>query len=144
MPALESRIRSRLKGTPDVASLVSGQIYGGYAPQAASGDYLVLQRISTTPLTVISPLGTNSNGDVQARIQIDCIANPKPSDTRDVYFRVKAIADAVRASLHGWSEAGAKITSCLLANEIDDTEPPGDGSNVATQRVIQDYIIWFQ
>lgn len=134
MPTIESRVRARLTGYAATSAMVSSRIYGGYAPQNALPPYIVVGRVSGGPLNTLS--GPNSLGDFQARIQVDAIAAD--------YGQAKAIADAVRAALSGWSDAGARVTSCLLDNEQDDTEPPDDGSEVVWQRVIQDYIVWYQ
>jgi hypothetical protein len=134
MPTVESRIRARLRGAPSVAVLVTNRIYAGYAPQNADPPYIVVTRVSGQPLNTLA--GPNSHGDHETRLQIDAIATD--------YGQCKAIADAIRAALSGWSDAGARITSCLLDNEQDDTEPPDDGSEVVWSRVIQDYIVWYQ
>ena len=131
-------------GTPDVNSLTTGQIYAGFAPQTASGDYLVLTKVSGNPINTLG--GTNQNGDRMARIQVDCISQNVAGATNyaKAYARVKALSEAVRESLRNWRDSGAKVTSCTLENEIDDTEPPEDGTSVGTQRVILDFIVWYQ
>lgn len=117
-----------------MAELVGSQVYGGHAKEGVDTPYVIVTRISGQPFNTLS--GPNSLGDFESRLQVDCIA--------DRYADVKRIGDAVRTALSGWRDAGAGITSCMLDNEQDDTEPNLDGSNVVTQRVIQDYIVHYQ
>lgn len=125
---------ARLRGYGELAALVGKQVYGGFAPQGADMPYLVVFRVSGAPLNTLS--GPNSRGDHETRVQVDCVAAR--------YQDVKTIADAARGALSGWSDSGARVTSCMLDNEIDDTESPQDESNVVAQRVVQDYIVFYQ
>lgn len=117
-----------------MAELVGSQVYGGHAKEGVDTPYVIVSRISGQPFNTLS--GPNTLGDFEARLQVDCIA--------DRYADAKRIGDATRTALSGWRDAGAGIISCMLDNEQDDTEPNLDGSNVVTQRVIQDYIVHYQ
>ena len=134
MPSVEARIIARLRGYADVGALVGEQVYGGFARAGTPLPYIVVTRISGSPLNTLS--GPDSLGDNGCRLQVDCFAGK--------YGDVKRIADAVRGALSGYTDSGAGITSCLLDNEIDDTDEPTDASNVVTQRVIQDYIVFYK
>ena len=108
--SIESGLYAHLTSDPDVSALVGDRIYPLLVPQDATLPAIAYQRISTGR----DETHTGPSGLSQARIQLTCIA--------DSYDAAKAVADAVRSSLDGFSGTmgGINVGACFVTNDRDD------------------------
>lgn len=133
---IEKSVYDRLAASSDVTDIVGTSIFFINADQGTSMPYITMQRITTDPVSA-SNTGVTANKTTNVDMQINCL---------DVtYYGVKALAEAVRASLFGWSDSGGdpSISPALLTGESDDFDQPTTGKSTPTYRVIQSYSLWF-
>ena len=124
--SVESDLKARLVADATVNGLIAGRCYPGVLPQSPSYPALTFFRVSATRLYNFR--GTASR--VTARFQIDCWAA--------THIQARALADAVRASLHAivGTMGSTSIGYVRLDNELDVYEDA-----VKEFRVILDFII---
>ena len=105
---LEEKLYTRLSTDSAVKALVGTRIYPLAAPQDAAMPNIAYQRISGVP--AIAHTGTSHMERV--RIQMTCMAA--------TYAGVKALAAAVKTSLHGWKSLTDEVGCSFIENERDD------------------------
>lgn len=111
-----------------LAGVAGGRIYPR-TPQNATRPFIRYTRVSTQrQQSLTGPVGV-----VEATIQVDCMD--------DTYSGAKAVADAARTALHGYSGTWGTLTARLvhLQGENDFSEQDGDK---VTHWVSQRYQVW--
>lgn len=132
----EAAVYKLMTDDATVAALVGTRIYPAIAPQSTVTPYIVYQRIATQHLHTMDGIA----GLAETTIQIDCYAS--------TYGAVKALADAVRLALDGYTGTpvgdGTVIGGILLDNTNDNPESPQTGLETILQRVSMDFTIWYE
>lgn len=119
---LEKGLVSRL------GSVAGGRIYPR-TPQNATRPFIRYTRIGTRRvLSLTGPVGT-----AEASLQVDCMD--------DTYAGAKALADAVRALLHGYRGAWGTLNARLVSLNSENDFSEQDGDKV-THWVSQRYQVW--
>jgi len=130
---IEASLRTRLAATAAVTAIVSTRMYYMQAPQATALPYVILERIDTNRLNTLSGSTTTS----EVRIQVACLAS--------TYTGVKALADAVRTSLSGWTSPATDpvVAMVHLIDERDQLQAPQLGEDFGVYEIQQDYNVWY-
>ena len=134
MASLEDAIHDKLAATSAVTDLVSTSIFRGWRPQGSTGDppCVSFMRVDTVPVNAAA--GSEALGN--SRIQVDCWASTQVG--------ARAIADAAKSALSGWTNASSPaISPVLLLNDTDIPEPAEEGAGHREHRVSQDYSMWW-
>lgn len=132
---IEQALHDKLADTAGVSALVGSRIYPLLAPQRATRPYVTYQRISTERDFALD----GGVGRAQGRIQIDAWA--------ETQLGARAVADAIRAALHGFTgdiawggspAATATIRACRLVDERDFID---DEAQPRLYRISMDFLI---
>jgi len=132
MTVIDEGIIAYLKSLAGITALVGDRVYGMRIPQGATLPCINVQRISTPRIVTMDSSG--ATGDlISPRFQINAWALTQAS--------TKAIADAVRAGLHGktGSIGGVTISAALANEEAPTWEPDGE-----LYRCRSDYLVWLE
>lgn len=131
---MKSGLVSLLTGESTVNAIVGSRVYISNAPQKA-----------TFPHIVITQMGSNENGALDGNsgnlrmidYQIDCRAKTSVG--------AESLGNAVRTFIDDYSGAAGSYTigAVLMNSEVDDFEPPTDGSETGTYVVSLDLTIHF-
>lgn len=130
--SVESQIVARLTGFVGLTALISSRVYPVIIPQKTSLPAVCYQRISTNRPSCFG----GDAGIVQARFQIDCLAESEPGSTSGA----RAVASQVISALQRWrSSAGSPtVHDVFIDNQSEDYEP-----ETKIHRVIVDIIVWY-
>ena len=131
--SFETDIVARLRAAPGVTSIVGSRIYAGLAPQDAPLPRLTYFAIGGGD-EVVDLLG--ASGLAEVRLQVDAWA--------DRYSTIRALADAVRESLHMASRFGVVQLARLIGPAQISIEPPADGGQRGIRRARLDFRVSFQ
>lgn len=118
-----------LKNNAGVNALVSGRIYPQTLPQNVVLPAIVYSQISS----VRGSSHSGTSGFASCRFQVDIWAT--------TYYQASTVANAVRTALDNYKGVmgSSNVGSAFLENELDGFDP-----ETQSQRVIQDYMIWYQ
>jgi hypothetical protein len=131
MTVLDEGLIAYLKNS--LSTLVSNRVYGMMIPQKATLPCVTVQRVSTPRSVTMDSAG--ASGDlISPRFQIDAWATTQKSS--------KAIADAIRAGLHG--HTGTTGTGVTIRAALADEEVPSYEAEVELYRTRSEYIVWQQ
>ena len=132
---VEKSVYDKLAGTSAVTTIVGTNIFYLNAPQGTALPYITINRVSTD--AILTSSGPTATATTNVTDQVDMFGA--------TYESVKLLADAVRATLFGWTDTGAdpSISASLLTGERDELIPPATGTGVPVYQVSQDYSIWF-
>lgn len=124
---LEQGLYSLISGNSP-QTLAAGRIYP-YLPQGVTFPAILYTRVATDRRQSLDA----NVGVTEVTVVLELAA--------ESYSEVKALADEVRAILHGYSGAWSTLTcqNCALADESESTEQDGDRR---THWVTQVYRIW--
>jgi hypothetical protein len=137
---IEDNIRTYLLSQSPISTLVGtdaagsmARIYSMDRQQNITADSIVYERTGTQHAHMLS----GAAGFATAFLSFDCIAT--------TYARAKALAEALRGELQGYSGTmgDATIYSVILQDESDDFDPPADGTQKGQYHVTQEYSFLF-
>ncbi len=136
MASLEALLFARLTGAPAVAAAVQTRVYPGDAPQGAALPHLVYSRAGGGRVRAMG----SDTGVEPVRVQIACKAIG--------FDAVLALAEAVKAALKDWRDAGATpaILDCAFESEFDgfdDRRTPEGGGPGSFRRNV-DFLITYR
>jgi hypothetical protein len=131
---MKSGLVSLLTGESTISTLIGSRCYVGKAPQKAALPFLLITQMAAQQNTTLDG-GSNLLRFID--YDIDCKA--------DRSIGAAQLADAVRVFLDDYSgTAGSETIAAVLINdEVDDFEPPADGSDVGIHVVTLDVTIQF-
>jgi len=129
-----------LKADVGLSALVSEKIYPFFvADNTVARPYLTYVFLYNAPYYHMDSIGSVNESMVdRANIQFDIWG-----DTSKQAIDVEA---ALRAALSGFSglmNGGTNVRRFMKQNELDNIEPPSDGSNEPEYRIIVDYQVWY-
>ena len=130
----EKRLYAKLAATSAVTALVTAtKIQPVKVPQSLSIPLITYERSGSDPVNH----ATGTTTTASCIIEIDIYD--------DDYGDCKAIADAVRAALSGWSDAtdDPQVSMCHLQDEMDLPLPPEAGQDLIVHHVNQTYLLWY-
>ena len=132
--SVEKAIRAKLLtgSATGYIGTATARLYPAIAPQGAAMPFGVYQRIATDYLEAVN----GPQAEARALVQVTWYD--------DNYSDVHDLADAARASLHGWAGTTASITirRIYLESERDMFEDPESGGQTGVHGVAQDYVVW--
>lgn len=132
--SLETSIDTRLNAVTAVTDLVSTRIYLKQRPRRSALPCVVYQRITSSVVGHAAGVTTTKH----TRVQVDSLAAP-PSGAR-------TLADAVALALSGWSDPTGtpSISMCRpIAPDMDLSVEPDHGTDSPSDRISQDYELWY-
>ncbi len=132
MANVGQNVRTYLQTKSAVTDLISTRMYPLRLPQNATMPAITYQIVSRTHEEHM----TGAAGLALARLQLDCYATTHAGS--------HALAEAVRASMHGYRGTMGTdfMQMCHLDNDFDDVDDPRDASDDARYIFVQDWMIW--
>lgn len=133
----ETRLHAKLLATTAVTDLVGARIYPDQRYQGTVLPAITYLRASTS----IPGCSTGTVNVGWARIQVNCIASTYSRGT----YSAKALADAVRTALRGWSDTdnSPNVDQCNHMSEFDAPEEEYAGQDVRDHVIIQEYMLQY-
>lgn len=130
---IERAIYNILKADVGVSALVSSRVYPNITPQDAALPYLVIVRADTEHVESTS----GSSGLARASIEVISFS--------DSYKEVKALAEAVRKALQGYTGAIGrdKIGGIHAGSETDGMGLQAEGGEKYVHWVSFDFSVWY-
>lgn len=137
----EMAIVQRLLAQSSVTALVGQRIWPHVAPQGTDTntlDYIVYHAVDKVHEQNLR----GASGVCFARLQLDVFASS--------YARAKAIVEAIRMCIEGYRgdvTVGSdivRVVHCSLELEVDEFDPPIDGSQRGRHRMILDYKVGYE
>lgn len=137
----EQAIRTRLLSVSAITALVGQRIWPHTAPSASATNtlpYIVYRAVDKVREHHLN----GASGVCFSRVQLDLIGVD--------YEAVKILSNAARNALDGFrgdvtvASDLVRVVHCNLELEIDDYDPPIDGSQKGRFRVIQDWKVGYQ
>jgi hypothetical protein len=129
---IDEALYEKIVSLGEVTARVQSRVFARWRSQLSALPAMTFFRVDTT----ISQSSKGRTKTERARFQIDIFATS--------HRQARAIADALKTGLDGWTHASdPAISYCGLDSEQDLSEDTGDGSEAPTARITQDWILWY-
>lgn len=136
----EEAIRTAALADETVSGLLSVAIFPAQAQASTDAPFVVYSRVSSNYEDFIDDVDSEKAGS--CNVQYDIFGSG--------YDDTRAVADALRSALNGYSGTVTSGSNSLavnrirLTNENDGFDNPDNGRGAGTFRIMQEYEIWFK